>query len=153
LLGRVIHAESAGFQHALCDACGALHALGTPCPYCAEFESENGCQSIHSCGGCGAGFLVSPRVSLEPAVVDGTERVFCACCHDFLGDRLRSSNMAHRLGYDMEGHAINIWFPNLTPTEKRRRRDQRTQAHMVNVLRVRSSRFQIQQPLPLFLTT
>ena len=96
---------------------------------------------------------MGPGVTLEPVLMGGTERVFCACCHEFLGDRLRSSNMAHCLGYDMEGHAINIWFPSLTPTEKRRHRAPRTQAHLSNVLRVNASRLKIQRPEPLFLAT
>lgn len=152
-LGRMIPGEPHGIQHERCDTCGASHAPGTACPCCAEFEADNGRPSIQSCGGCGAAFLVSPDILLEPVEVDGTARVFCACCHDFLGDRLRSSNMAQRLGYDMEGHAINIWFPHLTPTEKRRHRSQQTQAHLANVLRVKSSRFHLQDPQPLFLTT
>lgn len=153
LLGRVVPVESYGLRHAQCDACGASHVLGTPCPRCAEFEAENGRQTALACGGCGAGFLVSPRLTVDPVVVDGAARAFCACCHAYLGDHLRSSNLARRLGYDIEGHAINIWFPSLTPTEKRRHRDPRTQAHLRNVLRVNASRLKIQRPEPLFLAT
>ena len=107
--------------------------------------------SVHFCGGCGAGFLVDGTVAAFPVDVDGTAREFCACCQDFLGDRLPSTSMARTPGYDEEGQVLNARFPGLTPTEKRQHRGTDIQILLEDILRASASRLGVRYPDPLFL--
>lgn len=134
----------------VCGVCGESHPSERSCPACATFATEYCTHSVHRCGGCGVAFLVGPNVTFDPVNIDGVERVFCACCHDFLGERLPSRNMALVVGYDMEGHAINARSPGLTPTQKLRHRLQRTQI-LSNLLTLNAPRVGVRPPAPLFL--
>jgi hypothetical protein len=111
---------------------------------------DAGRNSVHFCGGCGAAFLVDGVVSVFPVDLDGTAREFCACCHDFLGERLPSGGLARTPGYDEEGQALNARFPDLTPTGRRQHRARDTQFRLDGILRAYSSRSGVRQPDPLF---
>ncbi len=106
--------------------------------------------SVHFCGGCGVAFLADGNVDVFPIDVGGTPREFCACCHEFLGDRLSSRSMARTPGYDAEGQELNARFPRLTPTQKRQHRHRETQCQLEDALRAYSSRSGVRQPAPLF---
>ena len=118
-----------------------------PCVRRGEDPSEE----VHCCGGCGAAFVVSPGITVEPARIDGVAREFCACCHDFLGRRLAARNMALILGYDMEGQSINAAFPGLMPTSRRRHRNRETQARLEGIFRANATLRGALPPEPLFL--
>lgn len=109
-----------------------------------------GQSSVHFCGGCGAAFLADGLVDVFPIDVGGTPREFCACCHEFLGERLSSSKLARTPGYDVEGQELNARFPRLTPTEKRRHRRPDTQFQLADILRAHASRAGVRDPEPLF---
>jgi hypothetical protein len=127
--------------------------LGLHCPSCASFPDDIGSHTIHACGGCGVVFLVSWTVTVEPIVFDGTARVFCACCQDFLGKRLPGRNMAITPGYDEEGQRINARLRDPSPTARRKHRRHETQVHLENVLRTRSLRTGVAKATPLFLAS
>jgi hypothetical protein len=107
---------------------------------------------VHFCGGCGAAFLVDGGVAVFPVDMDGTAREFCACCHEFLGDRLPARSMARAPGYDGEGQELNARFPDLTPTGKRYHRHRETQLRLDEILRTYSSRSGVRPPTPLFVS-
>jgi hypothetical protein len=77
--------------------------------------------------------------------------VFCACCIEFLGDRLPLSKRGVVRGYDAEGHDINVRFPRLTPSEKRKHRAATIQIHLENILRWNSLHPGVRQTAPLFI--
>jgi hypothetical protein len=151
MLGKVALERRTQVLTTCCERCGATNAPGRPCPSCAAFDAEYEGHSIHFCGGCGVGFLVAPTVAVQAVAIDGVSRTFCSCCHDFLGDRLASSGSARLLGYDMEGHAINSRFPDLTPTGKLRHRAHQIQVHLSAILERDARRQGARPPAPLFL--
>jgi hypothetical protein len=112
-----------------------------------------GRSTVHSCGGCGAGFLVDPFVAAVAVDLDGTAREFCACCQEFLGERLPSVELAFTPGYDAEGQAVNARFPHLTPTERRQHRAGDTQFLLATVIRANAVRLGVTPPDPLFLAS
>ena len=109
--------------------------------------------TAHFCGGCGTAFVVADFLAVIPVDLSGTAREFCACCLDFLGNRIPSSDSTCVSGYDEEGQALNGRFPALTPTEKRAHRAPETQRFLADVLRANAVRLGVERPEPLFLST
>jgi hypothetical protein len=106
---------------------------------------------VHSCGGCGAAFLVDGEMAVPLVDLDGTVREFCSCCLEFIGERLPSAGPARTPGYDEEGRVLNLRFPGLTPSEKRQRRGSDGQILLRSILRASASRLGVHHPEPLFL--
>jgi hypothetical protein len=96
---------------------------------------------------------VNPSVAVEPVLLGGVERVWCACCLEFLGPRLPASHLATTPGYDAEGQVINAHFPELTPTGRRWYRSPWTQECLEVELRTIARRRGIEPPEPLFLAS
>jgi len=155
VFGRVKLVQPEAIPDAKCRVCGGRCSPGLAlhCPSCAAFPEDIGSHTIHACGGCGVVFLVNWTVTVEPIVFDGTARVFCACCQDFLGKRLPARNMALTPGYDEEGQRINARLRDPSPTARRKHRRHETQAHLENVLRTRSLRTGVAKAAPLFLAS
>jgi len=109
--------------------------------------------AAHFCGGCGASFIVADFLTVVPVDLAGTAREFCACCVDFLGDRIPPSDATSASGYDEEGKALNARFPGLTPTERRAHRARETQVFLADVLRASAAHLGKEPPEPLFLST
>ena len=124
----------------------------SPGPRAEDGDTGDG-QAVHSCGGCGAAFLVNPSVAVEPVLLGGVERVWCACCLEFLGLRLPSSHLATTPGYDAEGQVLNARFQGLTPTGRRWYRSPWTQECLEVELRTIARRRGIEPPEPLFLAS
>ena len=151
VLGRAWPSKGAGAQLFQCYVCGTANTRGHRCPSCAILATHHGKYSTHECGGCGAAFVVSSHAPVEPVAISDTRRVFCACCIEFLGDRLPLSKRGVVLGYDEEGQGINVRFPRLTPSEKRKHRAPTTQIHLENILRWNSRQPGVRQAAPLFI--
>jgi hypothetical protein len=96
-------------------------------------------------------FVVGSNVSVEPTTIGGLKKTFCACCREFVDDAIRSSSGEIVLGYDMEGHAINLRFPCELPMAKSSHRVTRTQFHLWKILRRNSSGPGFRREPPLFL--
>lgn len=143
--------KGAGASLFQCYACGSANMRGHRCPSCAILATHHGRHSTHECGGCGAAFVVGSHAPVEPVTIGDIRRVFCACCIEFLGDRLPLSKRGVVLGYDAEGHDINVRFPRLTPSEKRKHRAAPIQIHLENILRWNSIHPGVQQTAPLFI--
>jgi hypothetical protein len=109
--------------------------------------------SLHPCGGCGAVFRVEVGVPVAPVDIDGVARVYCACCHDFLHDRLPAAYLAGLPGYDAEGQVINAHFPDLTPTDRRWYRGPWSQECLEAQLRGIALHLGVEPPAPLFLAS
>jgi hypothetical protein len=109
--------------------------------------------TAHACGGCGAAFIVADFLAVIPVDLAGTPREFCACCLDFLGNRIPSSDSTPASGYDEEGQELNRRFPGLTPTERRAHRARETQVFLADVLSANAARLGVERPEPLFLST
>ena len=143
--------KRAGASLFQCYACGSANTRGHRCPSCAILATHHGRHSTHECGGCGAAFVVGSHAPVEPVTIGDSRRVFCACCIEFLGDRLPLSKGGVVPGYDAEGHNINVRFPRLTPSEKRKYRAATTQIHLENTLRWNSRHPGVRQIVPLFI--
>lgn len=98
-----------------CMMCGKPKAStdGKFCQPCTEFMRRNGNNSIHRCGGCGAGFFVVPNVNIPTLTERGVTRVFCACCLEHIRGMATGGDIAMlrtSQGYDDEGQVINSQF-------------------------------------------
>ena len=151
VLGKAGPSKGAGGSVYQCYACGSANTRGHRCPSCAILATYHGSHSTHECGGCGSAFVVNSHAPVEPVTIGGIRRVFCACCIEFLGDRLPSSNRGVLLGYDEEGKDINVRFPRLTPSEKRKHRGAMPQIHLEKILRWNSYHPGVRQTAPLFI--
>ena len=120
-------------------------------PFAGSLGADTGTVPVlrgtaHFCGGCGAAFVVADFLAVLPVDLSGTAREFCACCLDFLGNRIPSSESTCVSGYDEEGQALNGRFPALTPTEKRAHRAPETQRFLADVLRANAARLGVERP-------
>jgi hypothetical protein len=116
-------------------------------------QKDAGGERIRACGGCGAAFLVDAGLTVLPVYLDGVPRDFCACCQEFLGRRIPSSELARTPGFDDEGQVLNYKFPALTPTEKKMHRLPENQFRLGRALREHLGRMGLEPPAPLFLAT
>jgi len=108
--------------------------------------------SIHGCGGCGAGFVVAPNVDIFTFSSDGVARVMCAYCQEYLRSRVAGGNMPMPKmggGYDPEGQDLNRRYPNLTLREKLARRTH--QAQLRTLVQSKARRTGVPVPPPILL--
>ena len=139
----------------VCAMCGQPIRSGTGrmCSACVQLMSKNTRHSIHTCGGCGAGFQVAPNVNIYAFTFGGAERELCACCQVFLkatmpGGEARMPPLDPN--YDREGQAINESLPELSVAEKLKHRAHQVQ--LAAALAHKARRTGMKPPEPIFLS-
>ncbi len=137
-----------------CVMCGQPRASGDGymCRSCTDFLKANGNNSIHACGGCGAGFLVASGMDVYTFSEGGVDRVFCACCQEHLKRMATGGNTAMppiQRGYDDEGRGIVARFPGLPLSETLKHRS--NQAQLRTVIKNKARRTGASPAEPIFL--
>lgn len=146
--------QPAGILGTPCLMCGGPRGPGDghQCRPCAEFMQANSQNSIHGCGGCGAGFVVSPKVEIFAFSSGGVDRVMCACCQKYLRSRVSGGDMPMPkmgVGYDPEGQNINRMHPDLTLEETLALRTHQPQLR--TLVNSKARRTGVSVPAPMFL--
>jgi hypothetical protein len=151
---RMAGKQPAGMPGTPCLVCGGPRGPndGYQCGACTEFMRSNDNNSIHGCGGCGAGFVVAPNVDIFTFSSDGVARVMCACCQEYLRSGVAGGNMPMPkmgAGYDPEGQDLNRTHPNLALREKLARRTH--QAQLRTLVESKARRTGVPVPPPILL--
>lgn len=139
-----------------CLMCGGPRGAGEglQCKTCTAFMRDNANNSIHGCGGCGAGFVVAPNTNVYAFATGGVDRVMCACCQEYLRSRMSGGNMPMPKmggGYDAEGQDINRRFSEDTLKEKLGRRAHQRQ--LWTLVTSKAHRTGVPIPAPMLLPT
>ena len=146
--------QAAGLPGTPCLVCGGPRGSsdGYQCKSCTDFMQANSQNSIHACGGCGAGFVVAPNNKVYAFSSGGVDRVMCACCQDYLRSRVSGGNMQMPPmgnGYDPEGQDINRKHPGSTLKEKLAQRTHQKQLR--TLVQSKASRTGVPIPAPMLL--
>lgn len=144
----------AGAGPSVCSLCGAPNpGHGMMCRQCAEQMKAIGNSSFHACGGCGAGFLVEPKIDIYTFTMDGVARVFCACCLDRLRGEMTGGtvSMPPTLpGYDSEGQVLNARLAGQPVSIKLKARN--NQGMILTLIQNKAKRTGTLIPVPLHIT-
>jgi hypothetical protein len=136
-----------------CHLCGQPKPeQGVMCRQCQDHMKLVGNNSIHFCGGCGAGFHVEPNVDIFTFTTDGVSRVFCACCLEHLRNTTTGGTATMPgtpRGYDGEGQIINSMHSGATLKTKKLARLH--QALLLTLVQNKAQRTKTSLPDPIFI--
>lgn len=156
MLGRDRNGSSvpAGDASKSCFVCGGAREPldGYMCKACADFTMKNPNHTIHTCGGCGAGFQIGPGLDVIGFDLDGIKRELCACCYQYLKENTQPGQVPHLLlarEYDSEGQALNATFPSMSLAERLKRRE--NHVRVSQALASKARRLGITWPKPILL--
>jgi hypothetical protein len=143
-----------GAGSSACSLCGAPNpAHVVMCRQCMEQMKSMGNSSFHSCGGCGAGFLVEPNIDIHTFTMNGVVRLFCACCLDRLRGEMTGGNVSMPPtlpGYDREGQLLNSRLLGQPVSIKLKSRA--NQGMILTLIQNKAKREGTQIPVPLLIT-